>query len=589
MERNFYKLAFIHFSEKRLDLALIPTKDSVQLLKACVEKARPVVLILVDNNMQEMCWLVRRNLPLDTPEIGIPQNFLPKRKNSRTNSLEDNNLGLTILNSEDAIQEAKDFLKNGKWIISPSGRKIKDDHDLTFLMKRLATVNNLHQEIADTSDIEVLAMYGQRTGLWEGNLHMERISREPVQKKIQLRFNQWLEKKLLEDEMFIGDWMWIKDRWKIHKSASNHLNLQRAEKVIEETKKIYQWDALPRTHRVWIRMPDQLSDIVKWIPFVKAIRESRQDAEVSLLLNRRYTPLLEAVQVADKVLEIPRRNTSYYGKFMQMRDEFPDSLYQFNYSLSSDFEARVLNAPRRFGIRLQGTVRPLLTDTFEVDPGWDERKNHQIELWKEYLKHFGLCVDVDFEPLILGRGFEVINPLRCLQTESRDAPYIGLICGAGNHPDKCWPVDYWIEFIAGLMDLYPNSNLCLFGTSADLEVSRIIIEQFEAGSIHDFTGSTNIMQFVMAVQSCAVVISNDCGGLHLSNAMGVPTVGLYGPTNPVNTHPVFNSPVRVVQPAGCPKYGGHSPRDISLPQVFEAVFDLVHQPESAASEATLIS
>ena len=109
-------------------------------------------------------------------------------------------------------------------------------------MKRLATVNNLHQEIADTSDIEVLAMYGQRTGLWEGNLHMERISREPVQKKIQLRFNQWLEKKLLEDEMFIGDWMWIKDRWKIHKSASNHLNLQRAEKVIEETKKIYQWD-----------------------------------------------------------------------------------------------------------------------------------------------------------------------------------------------------------------------------------------------------------------------------------------------------------------------------------------------------------
>lgn len=575
MERNFFKLSFPHFNQDRLDRTLIPTADSVQMLRTYVEAARPVLLILVDNNMQEMCWLARRNLPLDTPEIGILQNNTRNKQDPPTDSPTENEHGLIVFDSEDEIPKAQEFLKKGKWIISPSGSKIEDDHDLTFLMNRVAIVNDLHQQLSDAAEIEVLAMYVERIGFWEGTLHVEQISEEPVQTKIQFHFNQWLENKLLEGDGFIANWMWIKDRWKIHKSASDHLNLQRAEKVIEKAKKLYGWESLPRTHRVWIRMPDQLGNIVKWIPFVKAVRDSRQDAEVTLVTNRRYTPLLEAVQVADKVLQVPRRNTRYYEKFINLRGQFPDSIYQFNYSLFSDFETRIINAPRRFGIRFPGTARTLLTDTFEVDPGWDERKNHQTELWKEYLQSFGLCVEIDFEPLSLAPGHEVINPLRCLQTDSRHAPYIGLICGAGNLPEKCWPADYWVEFIAGLMDLYPNSNLCLFGTSADLDVSREIIEEFEPGSIHDFTGSTDILQFVMALQSCAVVISNDCGGLHLANAMGVPAVGLYGPTNPVNTHPIFTSPIRIVQPAGCPKYGGYSPRDICLPQVFEAVADLV--------------
>jgi ADP-heptose:LPS heptosyltransferase len=139
------------------------------------------------------------------------------------------------------------------------------------------------------------------------------------------------------------------------------------------------------------------------------------------------------------------------------------------------------------------------------------------------------------------------------------------------------------------MDLYPDSNICLFGAKADLGVSRQIIEQFEPGSIHDFTGSTNLMQFVMALESCSVVISNDCGGLHLANALGIPTIGLYGVTNPVHTKPVFDSPVHIVQPSGCPKHGGTSSNHICLSQVIEAVAEMVKQPEQAQRETTLVS
>ncbi|HMD51552.1 MAG TPA: glycosyltransferase family 9 protein, partial [Solirubrobacteraceae bacterium] len=60
----------------------------------------------------------------------------------------------------------------------------------------------------------------------------------------------------------------------------------------------------------------------------------------------------------------------------------------------------------------------------------------------------------------------------------------------------------------------------------------------------------------------------------LANALGVPVVGLFGPTNPVRTGPVFSSPFRVLQAPGCPPTGGGSLGDLAPEAVIAAVGDL---------------
>ena len=104
-------------------------------------------------------------------------------------------------------------------------------------------------------------------------------------------------------------------------------------------------------------MPNNLGDLLKWLPFIKAIRNSRQDAEVSILANRHFTPLLEAFQVADQVLGIPKRNAKYYRRFLNLRRMYPDTYYQLTQSASEDLEARLINAPRRYGIRWSGLLQ----------------------------------------------------------------------------------------------------------------------------------------------------------------------------------------------------------------------------------------
>ncbi len=586
VEMALFNLALPYFSEEQLDRILITTDESVELLKNYVEPTKPIVGVTVHNSMMEACTLLRRSIPIDTPEIGVlyrPINQKAVDAFSRENRTKN---GVTLVDRRKGLHQARKLIKDKNWVVFVFDQSVGDSGYLTYFLERAATTTGFHQFLSHAYSADVLGFYGERTGFWEGNLHIVKIADGNKDEPVILKTNQWLEEKLMGDDSFSEDWMWIHNRWKAQTKLSQNLNLNFRKSLLEETKAFYNWDSLPKKNRILLRMPNHLGELIKWIPFIKAIQSSRPDAEITLLVNRNFSDLIESLQVSDRTLSIPKRNTAYYLKFLKLQNSFPDTYYQLTESTSADLEAKLINAPRRYGMCWPGSTRLFLTDTFNIDPGWDEKKNHQAALWEEFLRFFGLQTEIDFSPLQLAPGYEVINPLRCLQTESHDAPYFGLICGAGNEPEKCWPTDYWVECIAALMDLYPDGNICLFGTSADLDVSRQIVAQFEPGSIHDFTGSTTLMQFVMALKSCSVIISNDCGGLHLANALGVPTVGLYGLTNPVNTRPVYTSPSKVIQPLDCPNHGGSPIDGICLSQVLEAIAETIPQPRTSKKKVS---
>ena len=68
------------------------------------------------------------------------------------------------------------------------------------------------------------------------------------------------------------------------------------------------------------------------------------------------------------------------------------------------------------------------------------------------------------------------------------------------------------------------------------------------------------------------------GCMHLANALGVPLIGLFGPTNPVRTGPVFSSPARILQPPGCPPTGGGNLADLTPATVATALRELLAPP-----------
>jgi heptosyltransferase II len=92
--------------------------------------------------------------------------------------------------------------------------------------------------------------------------------------------------------------------------------------------------------------------------------------------------------------------------------------------------------------------------------------------------------------------------------------------------------------------------------------------------VTDLAGKTDLAGFAAELRSLRLLVTNDTGGMHLANALGVPVVALFGPTNPIRTGPVFAAPHRILQPPGCPPTGGGSLADLLPAAVAAAVRDL---------------
>src|SRR5207244_9274201 len=138
---------------------------------------------------------------------------------------------------------------------------------------------------------------------------------------------------------------------------------------------------------------------------------------------------------------LPPQGSGYFAHFRTLRHEYPDVWLLFTNSFRGDAEAWLAGCRQRFGIMRAGRPRPLLTHAFQLPAAYDERIHHQIELWEDFLRHFGLVAPINLSPV----------SSREAQAGVASLP-IALIPGSENTPEKRWPVEHW----RALIEAFPN-------------------------------------------------------------------------------------------------------------------------------------
>ena len=96
--------------------------------------------------------------------------------------------------------------------------------------------------------------------------------------------------------------------------------------------------------------------------------------------------------------------------------------------------------------------------------------------------------------------------------------------GAG-WPTKVWPLRRQIEF-ARLLGRRRVPLVLLWGSQAEHDIAEEIIGEAGYGTL---APPTSIPQLAGLVSAARVVVSGDTGPLHLSLALGIPALGLFGP------------------------------------------------------------
>ncbi len=508
-------------------------------------------------------WEAQTSQPLVVPgtfpEFGII--FRPLDNSSADQFVKESRerFGMKLLSRKEGFAEALKILRRKGFVGVLFDQNAGLQGALTTLFGRVCSTTELPGMMAQKFSARVYGIYPQRLGFWRVAVHVELVKSDSTIEGVTLALNRWLEKLLTSDDNLCASWLWAHDRWRNQDMPAKRLRLEAKRDLLAEDLAARGLTVLPRRTRLWIRLPNWLGDVVMAVPLLRAIRASRPDAEITVVAKAQFLPLLEQLGVADRLHALPKRDWRYWLHFAALREEHIDCWILLTNSFRGDLEAWRAGCKQRFGLIRPGKRRPLLTHAYVVPADFDERTNHQLLLWENFLRHFGLNAVPDRTPLSVPQPSTLTSQLQ-----------IGLIPGSENNPEKRWPIAHWRALIEAL----PTAQFILFGTANDRAITDAVAAGFGA-RVENLAGRTTLPEYCDRLRACQLIVTNDTGGMHLANALGVPLVAVFGPTNPVRTGPVFAAPFKILQPVDCPPTGGAALADLAPQQVIATVQQLL--------------
>lgn len=560
IEMGLFVLASPFLSKKRTEKTLIPTDSYKKYAEIHNRTTHPLILLLPHFSLTEALNLY--TFHYEGKELNTGIIFRPFRNKAINQWVKDSRerFGLKLLSRKEGFFQAVNILKSNGIIGILFDQNAGTPGSLTTFFDRLASTTELPDMLYRKFETSVAIMFTERTSFWKAKLRVHALPQVQNGTPISILANEWLENKLKENDNYCADWLWYHNRWSIENRHVYRLHLSTKRNILAETLHYKKQTQLPKKTKFYIRLPNWLGDVVMALPLIRAIKKARPDASITLISQKAYATFLTHLNIADKIISLPKKDYSYYFSFFRYRKEYPDLHFLFTNSLRGDLEARIIGAPQRFGMLRAGKKRPFLTDVWNVPANIDERENHQTHVWLQCLRYFGLKEEIDYTSYSNLFNIDV----------NKKQESIGLICGTENSPEKRWPINHWRQLINLFLKNHPELNIYLFGTPRDKEVTSQVSEGFDANKVINLAGKTSLNEFSEHLANCQVIICNDTGGMHLANALGTPVIAIFGPTNPVRTGPIFNSPKIILQPKNCPPTGGANISEVEPEEVLQA-------------------
>lgn len=111
---------------------------------------------------------------------------------------------------------------------------------------------------------------------------------------------------------------------------------------------------------------------------------------------------------------------------------------------------------------------------------------------------------------------------------SADEKIIGIIPAGGWDSKRCDAVK-WVEICGAISEKYKSKFLILWGPGDEKDAFYI---KNKLPALTVLAPKTDLTQMTGLIKNCDIIIANDSGPMHISAALGIPTLGIFGPTNP---------------------------------------------------------
>lgn len=307
-----------------------------------------------------------------------------------------------------------------------------------------------------------------------------------------------------------------------------------------------------RARNILIRGTNWIGDAIMTLPAVSAIRNTFPQAQISVLAKPWVAEIFKLCKDVDEVIEFqsPGVHSGIAGK-VRLAKELRTRRFDAAVLLQNAIEAAIItwlaDIPVRCGYNSDARGF-LLTHSVQRTEGI--RKVHQIHYYLEMVKALGCqsaAANVYLEP---GKDFEVLAERLLGEHDiGKDSFIVGLAPGATYGPAKRWFPERFAAVADRLIEDL-SAQALLFGSSEDRKTADIV-EQHAHHKMINLAGKTNLKEAIAVISRCSLFISNDSGLMHIAGALNIPTVAIFGSTNPVTTSPVGNRSAVIYKGASC--------------------------------------
>ncbi len=121
---------------------------------------------------------------------------------------------------------------------------------------------------------------------------------------------------------------------------------------------------------------------------------------------------------------------------------------------------------------------------------------------------------------------------------------IGII-PAGGWPSKRCDASKWVEICKTINDKYSRTKFLILWGPGDENDADYITKHLPSQTI--LAPKTNLSEMTGLIKNCNLIIANDSGPMHIAAALGIPTLGIFGPTNPKNHGPYSDNSTYVIK------------------------------------------
>jgi heptosyltransferase-2 len=298
---------------------------------------------------------------------------------------------------------------------------------------------------------------------------------------------------------------------------------------------------------ILLRGPNWVGDAVLSVPAMKALRANFPSAELTLLVRPWVAGVFTSASFVDRIWVEPK--PSGPGDWWRLTREIRRRHFDLALLFPNSFESAAMvllgGVPQRVGYATEGRGL-LLTKRIRIR----EARHHQVDYYLQLAR--AIAPDTGAPSTEIQASVQEREQARRLLVSAgiaRDRRFLVINPGAAYGSAKRWGTDRFAE-AADVLAAEFDLDVAIVGSERERSIGEEVRGRMRRGAAV-LNGETSLETLLGVIAESALVLTNDSGPMHISAALGVPTVAVFGPTDDIVTGPCGPRSRVVREPVDC--------------------------------------